>query len=369
VKRFAFFIHPLNFEDVVRVAPQAANKRQSLVEKILEWTPSHVVSHITGLVSAQGEEAEGWFIALPLLPHMFLNLPRERVFEKVLQGAEIARQHGAQVLGLGGFSSIIGNGGVQVAELIPDIPVTSGNSYTIATSIEATLEASRRLGMDLNQVTATVVGASGSIGSVCAQLLAPHVKKMVLVARNVKRLEKIAEIINTMTGKAPSLFSDVSMGIRKSDIIITATSSSGNIITPHDIKSGALICDVSLPHDVCREVAHLRPDVLVIEGGLVEVPRNVTLNYDFGYPPDVALACMSETMALTLEGRFEVYSIGRGIKLEKVKEIAEIAKKQGFRLAGFRSFDKIVTDEMVERVRNLAASKKKDEDLRMSAAK
>ncbi|MGV8119757.1 MAG: shikimate dehydrogenase [Candidatus Xenobiia bacterium LiM19] len=367
MKRFAFFIHPLNFEDVVRVAPQAANKRQPLVEKILEWTPAHEVSHITGLISAQGEEAEGWFIVLPLLPHMFLSLPKEKVFEKVMQGAEIARKHGAQILGLGGFSSIIGNGGVQVAEMIPDIPVTSGNSYTIATSIEATVEASRRLGMDLNQVTATVVGASGSIGSVCAQLLAPHVKKMVLVARNVKRLEKIAEVISGLTGKMPSLFSDVSMGIRKSDIIITATSSSGNIITPHDIKTGALICDVSLPHDVCREVAHLRPDVLVIEGGLIEVPRNVTLNYDFGYPPDVALACMSETMALTLEGRFEVYSIGRGIKLEKVKEIAEIAKKQGFRLAGFRSFDKIVTDEMIERVRTLSASRKKDEELRKSA--
>ncbi|MHC9542925.1 MAG: shikimate dehydrogenase [Vulcanimicrobiota bacterium] len=367
MKRFAFFLHPLNFEDVVRVAPQAANKRQPLVEKILEWTPAHVVSHITGLVSAQGEEAEGWFIVLPLLPHMFLDLPKEKVFEKVMQGAEIARKHGAQILGLGGFSSIIGSGGVQVAEMIPDIPVTSGNSYTIATSIEATLEASRRLGMDLSQVTATVVGASGSIGSVCAQLLAPHVKKMVLVARNVKRLEKIGETISATTGKNPTLYSDVSMGIRKSDIIITATSSSGNIITPHDIKTGALICDVSLPHDVCREVAHLRPDVLVIEGGLIEVPRNVTLNYDFGYPPDVALACMSETIALTLEGRFEVYSIGRGIKLEKVKEIAEIAKKQGFRLAGFRSFDKIVTDEMIERVRTLSASRKKDEDLRKSA--
>lgn len=366
MKRFAFFIHPLNFEDVVRVAPQAANKRQPLVEKILEWTPAHEVSHITGLVSADGEEAEGWFIAMPLLPHMFLNLPKEKVFEKVLQGAEIARQRGAQILGLGGFTSIIGNGGVQVAEMIPDIPVTSGNSFTIASSMEATLEASRRLGMDLNEVTATVVGASGSIGSVCAQLLAPHVRKMVLVARNVKRLEKIAEVITSISGRTPSLFSDVSMGIRKSDIIITATSSSGNIITAHDIKSGALICDVSLPHDVCREVAHLRPDVLVIEGGLIQVPQNVTLNYDFGYPPDVALACMSETMALTLEGRFEVYSIGRGIKLENVKEIAGIAKKQGFRLAGFRSFDKIVTDEMIERVRTLSAARRKDEDLRMS---
>ena len=43
--------------------------------------------------------------------------------------------------------------------------------------------------------------------------------------------------------------------------------------------------------------------------------------------------------------------------MEKVQEISELAKKQRFKLAGFRSFDRIVTDEAIERVRNYAASK------------
>ena len=47
------------------------------------------------------------------------------------------------------------------------------------------------------------------------------------------------------------------------------TISTGNIIRAEYIRSGALICDVSLPHDVCREVASARPDVLVIEGGRI----------------------------------------------------------------------------------------------------
>jgi fatty aldehyde-generating acyl-ACP reductase len=365
LKKFAFFIHPLDMTDVTRVAPQAANKRQALVEKILEWTPPHEVSHIKGLRSASGEEIEGWFIAIPLLPHQFINCPRQMVFDKIVQGAQLARERGAQILGLGGFTSIIGEGGIRIAEMVGDLPVTSGNSYTIATSIEATVEAARKLGIDLSTATATVVGASGAIGSVCAQLLAPEVKRLILVARNQKKLQKVADSIFEDTGRMPALFSDVSMGINKADIVVTATSSSGSIIRAHDIKSGALICDVSLPHDVCREVAQLRPDVLVIEGGLVEVPQKVDLNYDFGYPPGIALACMSETMALTMEGRFEVFSIGRGIKIENVKEIADLARKHNFKLAGFRSFDRIVTDEMIEKVRRLAPQRG-SEDLKMS---
>lgn len=354
MKRFAFFIHPLDMTDVIRVAPQAANKRQALVEKILQWTPPHVVSHITGLVSSSGEEVEGWFIAIPLLPQMFLNLPKEFVYEKIRQGIELARENGANILGLGGFTSIIGDAGVHVSHMADGLPVTSGNSYTIATAIEATIAASKRLGMDLHSATATVVGASGSIGSVCARLIAQHVKRTVLVARNTKKLQKIADTITQETGKVPSIFGDVSVGIKKADIVITATSSSGNIIRPHDIKEGALICDVSMPHDVCREVAHMRPDVLVIEGGLVEIPGRVDLNYDFGYPPFISLACMAETMILAMEGRFEVFSIGRGIRIEKVQEIQQLAAKQGFKLAGFRSFDRLVTDEMIDRVREFA---------------
>ncbi|MDQ7822142.1 MAG: shikimate dehydrogenase [Candidatus Eremiobacteraeota bacterium] len=351
--RFGFFVHPIDMHDVARVAPQAANKRQALVEKILEWTPPHEVAHVKGLVSADGKDVEGWFIAVPLFPHQFMNMPKEFVYEKLRKGAQIARDKGVQILGLGGFTSIIGNGGIAMAEMVPDIPVTSGNSYTIATAVEATVEAAKRLGIDLSNATATVIGASGSIGSCCAHLLAPQVKKMVLVARNLKRLEKIAEGIRQSTGRETSVFSDVSVGINKADIVVSATSSSGDIIKAHDLKSGALVCDVSLPHDVCREVAFLRPDVLVIEGGLVEIPQNVRLNYDFGYPDNVSLACMAETMALCMEERFEVFSIGRGIKIENVREITRITKRQGFKLAGFRSFDQLVTDKMIERVKKL----------------
>ncbi len=355
MRKFAFFVHPLDIRDVIRIAPQAANKRLPLVEKILQWTPAHEVSHITGLKCADGEEAEGWFIGITLLPHQFLELPKEQVFQKMLEGVQVARERGAQILGLGGFSSVIGNGGIDIAKMVPDIPLTSGNSFTIAAAMEATSAAAQRLNIDLTAARAAVVGGSGSIGSVCARLFAHQTAETVLIARNQKRLERVAGEIKDETGVKVLTSNSVEEGLKSADIVISATSSSGDIIKPEYLKSGALVCDVSLPHDVCREVSVARPDVLVIEGGLMMVPDGVRLNYDFGFEPDIALACMTETMALCMEGRFEPFSLGRGLQIDKVREISGIVRRQGFALAGFRSFERLVTDEMIEKVKSCKA--------------
>ena len=62
---------------------------------------------------------------------------------------------------------------------------------------------------------------------------------------------------------------------------------------------------------------------------------------------------MAETALLAMEGRFEDYSIGRDLELEKVKEIYRLFRKHGLRLAGMRSFDKFVSDEDFARRRRL----------------
>jgi predicted amino acid dehydrogenase len=254
---------------------------------------------------------------------------------------------------------VVGDAGVTIAERVEGMAVTSGNSYTIATALQGALEGARRLGTDLENSKVAVVGASGAIGSVCARLMARNVRALSLVARNKIRLSRIAETIHQESRKVCSLHTEVSEGIHDADIIITATSSTGNIITAADLKPGALVCDVSLPHDVCREVATQRPDVLVIEGGLAEVPGEVDFDFDFGYPPRVALACMAETIILALEGRYENFSLGRGIALEQVEEISRLAVKHGFQLAGFRSFDKLVTDDEIGVINERARSRRK----------
>jgi predicted amino acid dehydrogenase len=137
------------------------------------------------------------------------------------------------------------------------------------------------------------------------------------------------------------------------------TSAVHAVIHPEHLRPGSVICDVARPRDVSAMVAAARDDIFVIDGGMVDVPGPVDFHFNFGFPPGKAYACMAETMALALEGRFEDYTLGKQITRERVDEITAIAKKHGFRLGGFRSFEKEVTQEQIETVRRNAKRRRK----------
>jgi fatty aldehyde-generating acyl-ACP reductase len=59
-------------------------------------------------------------------------------------------------------------------------------------------------------------------------------------------------------------------------------------------------------------------------------------------------------MALALEGRYEDYSVGKALTVEHARVIAAICARHGFKLSGFRSFERAVTDEQIAKVRERA---------------
>jgi predicted amino acid dehydrogenase len=142
--------------------------------------------------------------------------------------------------------------------------------------------------------------------------------------------------------------------LSQSQLILTVTSAVHDIIKPEYLLPGSVICDVARPRDVSAMVAAVRDDILVIDGGMVDVPGPVNFHFNFGFPEGKAYACMAETMALALEGRFEDYTIGKEITLGRVREITSIAEKHGFHLSGFRSFEKEVTQEQIDLIRKNA---------------
>jgi len=103
--------------------------------------------------------------------------------------------------------------------------------------------------------------------------------------------------------------------------------------------------------------------VLVIESGEVLIPGDIDFGYDIGLPPKTSYACLGETALLAMEGRFEDYTLGRNISMERVKEIYRLFKKHGFQLAGLRSFGKYITDEDVAERSRIAARLRADPEL------
>ncbi|MDF9409252.1 MAG: Long-chain acyl-(acyl-carrier-protein) reductase [Pelotomaculum sp. PtaB.Bin013] len=352
MQRFAFMLHPLSTGDVVRKFRIAKLMPDKVLERAFALLPPLKTSQITGIHSQHGE-TEGWFIACPLTPRLIMSMPQAYVINKIIQGGRLAEKLGAKILGLGAFTKVVGDAGVTVARNLK-IPVTTGNSYTVATAIQSVREAALVMGHDLKKASVVILGATGSIGRVCALILAGEVRSMTLVAREERKLEELAAKVLYDTGLAVKITSDSKKALRSGDIVITVTSAIDTLIEPEDLKPGAVVCDVARPRDVSKRVAEVRDDVLVIEGGVVEVPGDVEFNLNFGFPPKTAYACMAETMVLALEKRFESFTLGRELRIEKVEEIAALAKKHGFKLAGFRSFGRAISLQEIEMIKRHA---------------
>lgn len=364
MQRFAFIIHPIEARrDVARRYPLARFLPEPVIEKFLESKSPQVLAHITGLRSLTGAEAEGWFIACPLTPKQMLSLPIERVWMKLQRCGEIAASLGAKVLGLGAFTSVIGDGGVTLASRLPNIAVTTGNSYTVATAVEAATKAAEMVGIRVEQAKAAVVGATGSIGATCAELLARDCAQLTLVGRNEEKLQQLASKLDPLGLGKVSLSKDVAAGLLDADLVITVTNAVDAVILPEHLKRGAVVCDVARPRDISRRVAKERNDVLVIEGGVVLAPGTMQCKritdahkeFSFGFPPQTVYACMAETITLALEQRYENYTLGKNVSSSQAETISLLARKHGFQLAGFRAFEREVKPETISNIREIRA--------------
>lgn len=348
---FAFIIHPIDPKrDVSRKFPALGKLPVWLINFLSLFFPPVYISQINGIRSAEtAEQVTGWFLACPLTPQRMMSLPPQIVYKKIIQTGKYAEKLGAQILGLGAFTSVVGDGGITVSKHL-NIPVTTGDSYTIAVAVQAIEQAAARMGIPIEQSTLAVVGASGAIGSLCGVLLADKVKEVLLIGRNPHKLQPVKQQVQAAGCSSVSTSTDIN-DLTKAHLIITVTSAIDSIIEPRHLRRGAVICDVARPRDVSRKVVEERNDVLVIEGGMVEVPGPVDFGFNFGFPPKMAYACMAETIALALEERFESFTLGKIIQLSQVHTIDRIADRHGFRLGGFRSFERAVTEHEIASIR------------------
>lgn len=357
---FAFIIHPIDAKrDVSRKFPflgRVLSEKQ--IDFFSTFFPPVYISEIEGITSAAtGKEIKGWFIACPYTPRRMMELPERTVYRKIVQTGRMAEELGANILGLGAFTSVVGDAGVTIANSL-EIPVTTGDSYTVAIAVQAIRDAARVMDIKMEDATVAVVGATGTIGRVCAELLADECARTLLIARHEDKLEVLRDKLKVNARSELSISTKMDV-LKDAKLILTVTSSVHDVIHPEHLQPGSVVCDVARPRDVSAMVAAARDDILVIDGGMVDVPGPVDFHFNFGFPSGKAYACMAETIALALDGRFEDYTVGKDITLERVKEITAIAERHGFRMSGFRSFEREVTNEQIEAVRRNARNGKR----------
>ena len=368
--RFAFVIHPLSQEyfqsveplgTIAKVAPPVVVDR---VEKALAYAPPFTYSHVTGIRSPTGAEAEGWLISVGGTPKELMAHSPEFTYARLLAAAETARKLGAQVMGLGAFTKVVGDAGVTVAKQAP-LPITTGNSYSASGALWAAHEALLQLGIteldDKGRIKGKVmvVGASGAIGSVCARLLALSSDELWLVSPESAKLLALKGDIERGNPRAQiHVAATPNDHLADMDLIVTATSGAGKrVLDIMEVKPGCVITDVARPLDLSADDVAKRPDVLVIESGEIQLPGDVTMK-NIGLPKGVAYACMAETVVLALEGRYETFTVGRNIEWEKVKDIYKLGLKHGMKLATISGVNGVFTAQDLARIRELALERR-----------
>jgi len=342
--------------------------RERIASKALEVGLIKDIFTYRQVVSAEHTQCSGKIFCVFLTAEQLLT-NQERAVELVVEACRQAREWGAEIVGLGAMTAVVGSRGKEINELSP-VPVTTGNSLTVYSSLRAYRDIVKKLEIDIHRHKIVIVGFPGSIGLAIARELLQEGAHLLLVSRKkTPFLERFIANLDEATKKKVEISSNLRDALSRGHIIFSATST-GNIIDPDALKPGSIVFDIAQPRDVIHKKKK-RKDVLIIDAGTITLPRtnrnghhsislpffsfipipivswqtreHFYINYS-GVGPIFIPSCLGETITLALEERPESFSLGRELNLDKIREIGALSEKHGFVFDHFLSFDKGISD-------------------------
>jgi predicted amino acid dehydrogenase len=312
------------------------------IKDILPWIPPSTVCHVD-IGSIVGAKARGLYIDSFIPPDRLGAAYVHENIARVRAAAACAIKAGAKIVSLGGFSSILIEGNFDQLPEKKDTVFTTGNSLTVAFIVQGIQKMCALEGRNLRRSTLLIVGATGDVGSGCARCLAPIVRRVLLSARNVERLRRLAAELQA-DGVQVEMAMDLQRFSAEADAVICAASLASPSLLLGRIAPRALVCDAGYPKNLSPSAEMLGATVFF--GGLGQIAGGMRFAPDFHgilnrHPfPNVVHGCLLEGMALALEHRFEPFSQGRGfITQEQVEEIETIAARHGISLAPLYNAD------------------------------
>ena len=317
------------------------------IKDIFPWIPPRAVCHVE-VRSLAGAKARGVYIDSFIPPDRLEARYVHENLSRVRGAAAYAIKAGAKIVSLGGFSSILIEGNFGQLPEGHGTVFTTGNTLTVGFIVQGIEKMCALKGRNLRRSTLLIVGATGDVGSGCARCLAPMVRRVLLNARNVERLEKLAAELEA-DGVQAEVATDPERFSAEADLVVCAASLASPSLRLGRIAPDAIVCDAGYPKNLSPGAK--LPGATVFFGGLGQITGGMRFSADFRgvlnrHPfPDVAHGCLLEGMALALEGRFEPFSRGRGgITPKRVQEIAATAARHGIYLAPLYNADGPVED-------------------------
>ena len=382
--RFAFLVHPLALTDYAdldaTLGPLSTDQLEKLSSAIADNFDPFVVGEAR-VVGDNGKSAYGEFILVPRLAGELKEMDPCDALSEIRAAARLGRERGARIIGLGAYTSVVTHGGLGLkSEGLP--PLTTGNSYTALAASEAVRLAACQRGWKLSNRSVAVVGAGGSVGQALTLLLARDCGRLILLG-NPAHPEESQPILQKVVGRLAGSLDLLARGFRRkrgtvtgrlarlgleppsdrgsgaltelgagvlgctdsvvvsvdtrewlpeADIVVYATSDPGHLVDKDSLRAGAVVCDVSRPPNVDAELLGERADVMVVDGGVVQMPRASSLGFNLSLDDGQVYACMAETMMLAAQQRYRHTSLGYEAELDQILAMERLAQELGFRV-------------------------------------
>ncbi len=295
MNKFAFLVHPRHSarEDMGKVSPLFLLFPEFLLRIIITFIGPIKAGKVK---FKNNKEIIGWIVWIPLLGKQILNFPREIVIDKLVKAIEMMKASGVKVIGLGEFTASVTHGGKDLVGRVDGVSITSGNSLTTGVVFRAVEKIIEIKKINIAEAEIAVVGAAGSIGQGVSELLIKRGLNVLLVDRE----QKIAKLKEKFFPHPRLRFETDISSIKKAAVAVIATSSMDQLIKPDYLKRNAIVYDITQPRNTSPGLLAERPDITIIDGGLVNV-SSIDFGVDIGIKKYQAYACLAETVLLAMD--------------------------------------------------------------------
>lgn len=354
---FAFLVHSRSHRDIYRKYPFFKFLPKSVGLWIMENLWPITLSKVTGLKNTKDQsEVRGYVLGITMTAEQMMN-NRPKALQKIRSALHLARGKGVQLVGLGGLTSSLSGGGHELLD-IEHINITTGHAYTAYNVTETLFKVAEIFEASKEQVRIAIVGAAGSVGSLCADIIVRAGYMHVVLIDLERKIPSIAEHLSVLKELNPDAHIEITSDIKKvreCDMVITATNTTEALITPELVHDGMVIVDDAQPSDIHPDVLKIE-HVLVLEAGVVHTP-GVQSNFNYGLKNRTDnFCCMAELLILASHSWNNHYVVRRAT-LAHVDEISQWGRELGFKVAAFQNFQESITHEKFEKVKTVFQKK------------
>ena len=149
--RFAFLLHPLTTRDYANIDPSLSTLSDQQISRLVECVAENFDPFVVGdayIVSKTGQSAYGEFIIVPRTAGELAQMPYYDAMSEIKAAAQLAKERGAKIIGLGAYTSVVTRGGLYLKD--EELPaLTTGNSYTAFAAKQSIVTALEMTGRDL----------------------------------------------------------------------------------------------------------------------------------------------------------------------------------------------------------------------------